>query len=1062
MKGSGVIVIEGQAGQGKSILASQFLNYNQLNYLWYHVGPEDADPFFFLRSIAFNLRKKYPGFAGIELETVLKAGKVSPLDIERCANLLLREIDRKIPTELYLVFDDIHVMSEHCLSAKLFDHLLDTSPPRLRFILISRYPLRLKCRNLRNRNTVCRLTNEDIAFSRNEVEEYLNAMLNLDIDPQAVDAIHRATGGWTMGVVLAGDAIQREGLNPTTDLVESSLSKQDLMTSFFRQEVLAHVPEELHTSFYKFALLSEIPVELARSITGRDDIGSILSDMAFRNLFVSCKTTECTTFYLHHSYREFLQQLAKRALPPDDIMALRNSEAIFYCDRGMIDKAIICHLQTGNWCKIERLLATRGIDLLNRNSMIHLLTAFESIPETTIQHNPWMSLYAGLMRSEHHLHSSLPFFEAARTTFNATGQEDGECVSLAMIIFYHIIVSGDYKSGEKLLPRLDSLLAGGQRISLPYSLRCLAARYLAFGYFLFNGDPEKAIACLALPGNPRDEAQHPSSIARCRFIRGYIELYTGSRKAFLREAEACFSLLNDPRVGMSDKLIIRILFLNNLSMVGDQLNFAAEKVAIEQTIQTEILDRTVATSNIQVWQSSLLFSAGQTHAAMEILTQGLQADSEKRNPHMLSQFLQWKAFGHALLQQYDASRTCIEESIMMREQTGGTIHFAFNTIIAGAVYSRIGNADLAESCFDQGIDVAKSIPSPYFLVCAYLNRSYHKLIVTGPMAALDDLRTGLVLMRLHELEYFWSWEPLMMNRLLTLAVQQDVERDFARTLARKKLDICLEDSGKALPQLHFALLDHFHIDIASQTRLHASDFSPSHRELLGILLTTKDQKISQDQVQLAIWPESTPANARRSFDTLMTRLRHRLEKVLPVSAKNYLTLKKGILELQFSQTDAVLFLELTKIALRHTNEKEWWQANNVFRHAFSLLEGLWPEDTFCSEKAVSFNSQLINRLCKATLAWSKIMERAGDTDGAVTLIERILHIHFDDERLISRLYSLYLRNHNRLKGHDILDRYTSALKRQDYSDEEIDVLKQEIISYSLKSMEEKKPGSGCA
>lgn len=1053
LKDSGVIVLEGQAGQGKSLLASQFLDYNQLSYIWYHIGLEDTDPFSILRSILFNLREKFPVFSETELEKVLNAGKLGPFDIERCANMLLREIDKKIPTKLYVVFDDIHLLPENGLAKNLIEHLLDTAPPRLRFVLISRLPLQLKSRILRSSNIVCHLTNEDIAFTRSEVAEYLNTLLHLDIDSQTADSIHRSTGGWAMGVVLAGDACQKYGIDSAAGLSAESLSRGDQRTSFFRNEVLVHVPEDLQVSFYKLALLSEIPDQLAKDITGRSDIGAILNDMAYRNLFVSYKKRDSKTLYLHHSFKEFLQQQAVRILPPDEVAALRNREAAFYIDQGLVDKAIICHLQNKNCNEVERLLATWGMDLLGRNSLMHLLTSFESIAETTILQYPWMSLFVGLMRSEHLLHSSLPFFEAARKIFNATGEEDGECVCLAMITFYHIIVSGDYHAGAELLPRLDSLLKRGQETSLPYSLRCLASRYLAFGYFLFNGNTEKATACLSLPGNPRGDAQHPSSAARCRFIRGYIELYTGRRKAFMREAEACFSLLNDPRVGISDKLIIRILFLNHHSMIGDHLNFAAEKLTIEQATRSKAFDRAFATVSIQAWHSSLLFSKGQTAEAMEILAQDSQLDTECLYPHMQSQILQWKAFGHALLQQMDAARSCIDASVQMRKQAGGAAHLAFNTIIAGAVYSRIGAADLADSCFEQGIELATSIPSPYFLVCAYLNRSYHKLIVSGPTAALDDLRTGLVLMRLHDLEHFWTWEPVMMAKILALAVQQDVEKDFAITLIRKKLDICLDESGIELPQLHFSLLDHFHVDVAAHTSLTAGDFSPSQRELLGILLTTKDQKISQDQVQLAIWPDSTPANARRSFDTLMTRLRHRLEEALPVSAKNYLSLKKGILQLQFAQTDAVLFLELTKTALRHTTEKEWWQADTAFRRAFSLVRGLWPEDTFCSEKAVAFNSQLVSRLCKATIAWAQILERAGDTDGAVALLERILFIHFDDERLISRLYALYIRNHNRLKAHGILERYKAALKRQEYSEEEIDELQQEIIAYALNSRE---------
>ena len=1055
LKSARVIVIEAQAGQGKSVLASQILNHNQLHHLWYQIGPEDSDPFFILASIIFNLKEKYPEFVGIELETILNRGKVGPLDIHRCANMLLREIDTRLSSELFIVFDDVHLLSDHGLAKSLIHHLLDTSPPRLRFILTSRYPLLLKSKVLRSRNAVCRLVTDDLAFSQSEIEEYFAAVLKCEIDRETVQEIHRTTGGWAMGVILAGDSCEQNRPHSGIPPLATSTSRQEQTFDFFRHEILPLVSEDLRPSFGKFSFLTEIPVDLARVLSGRDDIESVLDDMVYRNLFVYRQKRDPQTFFLHQSYRDFLQQRAMLTFSHDEVEDIRSNAAAFYCEQGMIDKAIICYVQIEDYEKIDSLLATRGDELFNRNSTINILSSLESLPEANILQHPWMALYIGLMRADFIPHSTLPLFEAARTGFNATGESGGESVSLAMIIYYHIVVSGDYRAGADLLPRLDTLLADKQT-SLPYSLRCLAARYLAFGYFLFDGNTKKALTCFALPGNPHGTIQRPSSIAHCRFIRGYIELFTGSRTAFLREAEACFALLSNPLVGMSDKLMIRILFLGHLSMNGDYLNFTAEKQAIEQAIRPEILERTVASSNISAWESSNLFATGKTAEALELLENSVTSGLQNGYPHMRSHLLQWKAFGHALLGQSDASLSCLKESIELREQAGGVIHLAFNSIIAGAVYSRLGCADLAESFFERGIDTAKTIPSTYFLVCAYLNRSHHKLISSDRDAALDDLRTGLVLMRMHDLDHFWSWEPVMMGRLLSLALQEDIEKDFVRALAQKRLDICLEDSGQALPQLHFSLLDNFHIAIGSRTVLQVSDFSPSHRELLGILLSTKDQKINQEQVQLAIWPDSTPTNARRSFDTLTNRLRHRLGDALPVSAKRYLVLKKGILELQNSQTDAVQFLTLAKIGLRHARSREWWQAGNVFLHAFSYVKGLWPEDTFCSEKAVSFNSQIISSLSKATIAWAGIMHRSGDIDGAIDLVEKVLHFHFEDEQLISLLYSLYQKRHNRLKAREILERYRAALKRQEYPAEEIEDLQQEIINFSLIKLAEEE------
>ena len=1048
-----VIVIEAQAGQGKTVLIAQFLTYYRLNHIWYQIGPEDADPFSVLSSILFNLNEKYPELAGSDLESILRHGRLGALDIQRCANMLLHQIDKHLPHNLYIVFDDIHILADSRLTNTLLEHLIDTSPPKLRFLLASRFPLQLKSRTLRNNASVCRLRTEDLAFTGAEIEEYLTSTLKTKPDRQHVEGIHRITGGWIMGVVLAGHAIdgwEKLSKKPIASGAVSPVEHQYLF-DFFREEIFARIPADLHDVLLKLSFLADIPLQLARIISGREDIDTVLADLAVRNLFIYRQERHPQTFCLHQLFQDFLQQQAATRFPAAALRDIRISEAEYYLQQGIVDKAILSFIQAGDFTAIEAALIEKGADLLNRNTMFSILSALESIPEATILRHRWIALYVGLLRVDLTPYTTLPFFESARDAFIRTGEENGEIMSLAMIVYYHIIVSGNYRAGANLLPRLDELLLKNAA-TLPLPMRNVAARNLAFGFFLFAGNIEKSRSCLALQGS-QEGRQQQSAIARGRFIRGYIDMFTGSPAVCMKEIEACSTHLGNPLVGMSDKLIIRILLLCRLSMIGDQLNFSAERQAIERIFTPRVLERTIAALNIHAWESSNLFASGKIAEAMEILERGLAIAARKTTPFIRSQILQWKAFGHALLGQHDKALNSIERSVHLRHEAGGSIHQTFNKIIAGAVYSRLGLTHQAELFFEQGLEEARRIRSTYFLVCTYLNRSYLKLVTTGPESALDDLRTGLELMQSHRIEHFWTWEPAMMTRLLSLAAENNIEKAFVTDLAQKKLDISFTTDGQVLPQLHFFLLDHFHICLGDRTIFQASNFSPSQRELLGILLTTKGQQINQEQVQLAIWPDTPPVNARRSFDTLLTRLRNRLDSApLPHSAKLYLVLKKGILELAHSQTDALQFIAAASTGLRHARAREWWQAGNAFRAAFSLLNGLWPEDIFCSEQAVSLNDRIISTLIAATLSWAAIMIRAGETGEAISLVERSVHIHFYDERLVALLYALYRENNNHLKAGDTLERYRSALKRNRYTDEEIDDLQDEIITVSLREL----------
>jgi len=129
------IVIEAQAGQGKTTLVSQFLDYNDNSSIWYQIGPEDTDPVLLLSSLLTNLSDNLSGFSSPQLTTILNEGSVGPLDLTRCANILLKDLDLHLSDDIYFVFDDLHRMEYDALTNSLLEHIIDTSPPKVHFIL---------------------------------------------------------------------------------------------------------------------------------------------------------------------------------------------------------------------------------------------------------------------------------------------------------------------------------------------------------------------------------------------------------------------------------------------------------------------------------------------------------------------------------------------------------------------------------------------------------------------------------------------------------------------------------------------------------------------------------------------------------------------------------------------------------------------------------------------------------------------------------------------------------------------------------------------------------------
>ncbi len=217
----------------------------------------------------------------------------------------------------------------------------------------------------------------------------------------------------------------------------------------------------------------------------------------------------------------------------------------------------------------------------------------------------------------------------------------------------------------------------------------------------------------------------------------------------------------------------------------------------------------------------------------------------------------------------------------------------------------------------------------------------------------------------------------MMTRLLSLAVQRDIEKSFAQGLAKSRLHLNFRDDGEPVSLLQFTLLDNFELRMAGKTLMQAKDFTPFQRELLGLLITAKGQRIPQERIQLELWPESSPENARKSFDTLLTRLRKLIAPHLPGPVKEYLYLQKGILCLANSEIDSLQFLEAARTGLSHCKNGDLWRAHNAFQTAMSLYKGAMPEDTFRSEQVLTFNDILANLMVETASTWAKNLAEAG-------------------------------------------------------------------------------------
>jgi DNA-binding response OmpR family regulator len=219
----------------------------------------------------------------------------------------------------------------------------------------------------------------------------------------------------------------------------------------------------------------------------------------------------------------------------------------------------------------------------------------------------------------------------------------------------------------------------------------------------------------------------------------------------------------------------------------------------------------------------------------------------------------------------------------------------------------------------------------------------------------------------------------------------------------------------------------------------AENFSPAQRQLMSMLVSAPQCKVSQEEVQVALWPESAPQRARSSFDSLLSRVRQTLGSELPgFDSKKALIVKHGYLCLENARVDAHEFVRLVHKASQQLGVGEAWPAEITFSSAFSLWQGRYVPGDFGSEAAIIFQDELEQVYITASMTFARLLAANGRLKPAAKLLHDAQRYHPTNDELARLLYRLCLAQDNPGQAGKVLKLYREALARDNFSAAEID------------------------
>lgn len=420
-------LVSAPAGYGKTtLLASLSHELPEVPLAWLSLDDEDDDATRFLAAFILCIEELEPAY-GVNAEVLLSNLGNPGAEMLRVVDALINEILDNIMEPFVVVLDDLHRISSPATYTAL-DYLLEHLPEPLHLVVSTRQDPTLSMARLRARRQVHEVRLDDLRFTPDEANQFLNDTLHLDLSPEHLEILRQRTEGWAAGMSLLVDSLRRTNAPADRDgFVENVAQSERLVSDFLAEEVLASQEQEVQDFLLQTAILTELTPALCTAVTGRDDAPAMLESLYRWNLFVMALDPANDTFRYHDFFKEFLLGVLERRMPEHlDELHRRAGEA-----ETVPPRAIRHYSAAGMWDEAASVIERVGEQTIQQGSLEPLQGWIRSLPEEVREGYPGLSFLLGRCAwLGWELDDARFFFEQALEGFEQTDNETGQSETL--------------------------------------------------------------------------------------------------------------------------------------------------------------------------------------------------------------------------------------------------------------------------------------------------------------------------------------------------------------------------------------------------------------------------------------------------------------------------------------------------------------------------------------------------------------------------------------------------------------------------------------------------------
>jgi len=265
-KSQPLMMIVGQAAQGKSTLVADYLLRQTAPVAWLNLDAADHTAAGFYRLLVYALRQAFPG------KRWAPPGKPPDLTETHEADVtpwlgLLQTLWQKLSGPLHLVLDGLERLALDAPAWHLI-HQMCASAEHTRLFLISRQLPPFKFRHWAVQQRLWVVGNDELAFDTDEITALFSTLRGVNLSAERSDYIRQVTDGWPGGLILLLQALNRRPESQWDVFLAQGLPAAliDETRPYFTEAIVSQLPSEIKSGLVRSAIFETIDPEILTAL----------------------------------------------------------------------------------------------------------------------------------------------------------------------------------------------------------------------------------------------------------------------------------------------------------------------------------------------------------------------------------------------------------------------------------------------------------------------------------------------------------------------------------------------------------------------------------------------------------------------------------------------------------------------------------------------------------------------------------------------------------------------------------------------------------------------------